>query len=303
MTEQLIFGADPETFAARFVDGKPFVVPPVLFRTDYGVSADMKNYRHPVFKEIGVSAHDSVKIIEDGVAFELTVTPQKDLKSLFKLIQVGYTEIGILATKYGHSLCTVPTINFDIQEFAEREEEIQQCTVFGCDPDLDVFSIIREQMEESALEHPFRYGGGHIHISGSKFLKEMPEISLRIIAATVGNFVTANSPFPKLDHQRVYRYGRPGRYRVQNYGSLWENIPNTDIGIEYRTPSNAWTTKEEMLEGIEYWIRIAVDKILPSEQMIKEVIFCLEENTISAVMNFDSKLAERNLAELDAIVN
>jgi len=296
MKSKLTFGSDPELFAKKIVNGKPFVVPPVFFRTELNYKIIREEPRHPVFKELKINENENIKIHEDGCAFELTVPPRHSMKEIFELIQQGYNGVDDIVKQYGLEKAVIPTINFDTNEFKNSGPEFQECLIFGCDPDLDAFDYNRKQEVENALEHPYRYGGGHIHISGSNLLEKFPLVAVKLLANTIGNFVTANTPMKKLDHLRVHRYGRPGKYRIQRY-------PNKTIGVEYRTPSNAWTNSLELSEGIQYWAEIAVLKLLPNKAKAKEVMNAIEENTVKAIVNTDTGLALNNLNAVKTILS
>ena len=291
----LLFGSDPELFVAKNINEKDYVVPPVFFRKELGESILSYDKKHPIFAEIKVSGNEVIKIIEDGAAFELTVPPRTNILELLDLIHLGYEKVHEIASKYGYKATVIPTINYNIEEYLNMGEEFLMCLLFGCDPDLDAFNTEKIQFEESALDHPYRYGGGHIHISGSELIKKYPIPTVRLLAFTVGNFVTANSPHPELDNLRTYRYGQPGKYRIQKYGKVYNDIPHTDIGIEYRTPSNSWTTIKDMAEGIQYWATLAIERILPDKNKAKEIMKELSDTGTRAIVETNKQLADRNL--------
>lgn len=292
----IVFGTDPEGF---YTDGRK-VIPPAKYRLDFGfpVGYDEQDYghRHPIFAVAPGNGGD-VKLIEDGAAFELTVPPALSMKELMDSIAVGYELARGIAAQFGNSIAIVPTIPFDTEEFRDRSEEFKESLLFGCDPDRDVFEILGLMPEvesvEDALLHPWRYGGGHEHISGVRLFQEKPLPSVQLLAMTVGNLVTAESTQKELDRMRVYRYGRPGRFRIQEYGKLFNNIPWTDVGIEYRTPSNNWTTSPSLAFKMEETIRDLVDRILPSDSLIERIINEFREPTIQAVMSGNSELASQ----------
>jgi len=292
----LKFGSDPELFAQKIVNNKPYVVPPVVFRKELGQEIIRNEPRHPVFRELVINEKENIKIHEDGCAFELTIPPRNSMKEVFDLIQQGYNGVQEIVQKFGFDKAVIPTINFDTEEFRNKDGDFKECLIFGCDPDLDAFNYNRVQEMENALEHPYRYGGGHIHISGSDLLEKYPLIAVKLLAATIGNFVTANSLMKDLDHLRVHRYGRPGKYRIQKY-------PDNTIGIEYRTPSNAWTNSEEISEGIQYWAEVAILKLLPHKLNTKEVLHNIEKNTIKAIIETNEDLALSNLKIVKSILN
>jgi hypothetical protein len=251
---KLIFGGDPEYFASYKKDNKDYVCPPVHFRKVFGIKPIVEDEKHPVFFNI-----DGIKIHEDGVAFEFAIKPQHSVKELHLGFMHGLDILKEFVNKFDLDVYTKPTINFDVEKYYDKSDDFLMCLLFGCDPDEDAFNYFQKQFIIDALNHKYRYGGGHLHLSGAKVFQDNPIDSIKAMAITVGNFVVGNSPYPKLEKQRTFNYGKPGKFRVQKYGSLFKDIPYTDIGIEYRTPSNTWTTNLEMSEGIEHWAYKALD--------------------------------------------
>ena len=291
------FGADPEYFISKVVDGKKVCVPPLIIRRK-GFELAKEDFTHPQFKIIeGIGGN--IIIHEDGAAFELSVPASKDLITVWKNCKSGQEVIKSIGKEYGFSFSPIPTINFDTTEFNTDPEGIY-CTRFGCDKDYDAWDKEVEQMEEDASQHEFRYSGGHIHtsIENSNILFESPVPTTRALSFTVGNYIASISPCPKLDLIRTYRYGRPGRFRPQKY-------PNGDTGIEYRTPSNAWTTikAESIIDEMEYWIKIGIEKILLQPDMLMLFSMEIREQTFDAILKYDQKLAKQNLAFIKDVLH
>jgi len=296
--DKIIFGSDPEGFYATLdQNGGVRVVPPAKYRLDYGYPTDNSDPRHPVFARAD-GENGVIKLIEDGAAFELTVPPSDNIETLYQDIQTGYEMAGQVAKNFGNFIEIVPTIPFDVNEFRDREREFKQCLIFGCDPDKDIFEmqglVQRLPMEENALDHPWRYGGGHLHVSGCENFQVKPLLAVKMFAFMIGNLVTFRSPMKELDHLRTYRYGRPGRFRIQDYGKQFNNLDWTDMGIEYRTPSNAWTTDITLGKLMEQAIHLIAEHILPDDKLMEVLIEDLQDNTIKAVMGGIPELAEEN---------
>lgn len=295
---KLLFGSDPEAFFSRVSeDGSLYVVPPAKYRFDFNFRTDNSDPRHPVFATAD-GQNGVVKIFEDGAAIETSMAPSTDIRTLYQDIQLGYQLAKEVAEQFGDSLSVIPAINFDINEFRDRVEDFQETLVFGCDPDMDVFEmeglVETECRQESALDHPLRYGGGHLHISGCENFRKKPLLAVKMCAFLLGNLVTFSSPMKELDHLRTYRYGKPGRFRLQEYGKKWNNLDWTDIGIEYRTPSNAWTTDLSLGQRMAAAAQIIADFFLPQNDIMESLIEDIQERTIEAVMKGLPELAEDN---------
>jgi len=300
--DKILFGSDPEGFYTRIgEDGFPYVVPPAKYRMDHKLQTNMTDPKHPVFA-VAEGVNGVVKLIEDGAAFELTVPPSTNIDTLYQDIQLGYDLAGDIAKEFGHFVSIVPTINFDTNEFRDKEESFRQCLIFGCDPDMDVFEMEGLDLRcahvfqpgEGAMDHKYRYGGGHIHISGCELFQTKPLLAVKMFAFLLGNLVTFLSPMKELDHLRTYRYGRPGRFRIQNYGHKFNGMEWTDKGIEYRTPSNAWTTDLPLGKKLADAVRVAAEYILPNDHLMENIIGCIQDSTVDAVMNGNPELAEKN---------
>lgn len=283
----LTFGSDPEFFASYEQDGKDFVCPPVHFKKYFNVLPVVDHFKHPEY----IHVNNGVIIHQDGVAFEMKIPPVKKPIELFNYVQNSLDSLNDLVSKFGFNVYTKPTINFDINRWENEDEEFRECLIFGCDRDWDAFNYENYNSPEiDASFHPFRYGGGHLHISGEDFLGKYPLPAIQILACTVGNFVTANSYYPELDKQRVFLYGKPGKFRPQNY-------PDGSVGIEYRTPSNSWLTHLDLIEGVFHYATKAVE-YLKNPKIGGKIINDFSENSIKAIMNYDLNLAKQNLSGL-----
>lgn len=295
----LIFGTDPEFFASMKIDGKDFVVPPAYFRQYLGVGF-APNGTHPIFLE---DADNGVKIIEDGVAFELTILPSQKWKDLYDKISYAKKLLSDSILRFFPKDCepdvkTLPTINFDVERWTKEDEEFQQCLIFGCDTDFDAWKAGKKGKVIDARKHPYRYGGGHIHISGSQAIKDQPILAIQCLTFTTGLAYVLNSDVPELEHLRTYLYGQPGRYRPQAYGKLFNDIPNTDFGVEYRTPSNSWTGNLKQAEQVFKWTEIGIRNLLEGG-LGKELIAKFAKEAQEAVVSCDQKVAGEILSYIE----
>ena len=126
----------------------------------------------------------------------------------------------------------------------------------GCDPALSAYSneIIRPEVDY--LTHPFRYFGGHMHLSYPKQSKApfhdqaLGRAFIRLCDRYVGVPLTYLWACPGMFARREF-YGRAGEFRFQNYGN------REVVGIEYRTPGPEvwWTTWSASLAfGLFRWV-------------------------------------------------
>jgi len=299
---QLVFGSDPEIFAAYEKDGEKFVLPPAYFRKYLHVPALDPDSKHPIFldkmEELGVT------IIEDGVAFEETVRPDTNWKSLFERIQLGKKILSdeILSRFPNECLSetqTLPTINYDIDRWSKENREFSQCLIFGCDQDYNALNFKVKNKVVNALKHDKRYGGGHIHVSGSEKIKEEPILAIQSLIFTAGLAAIAFSDTPELDRARTFLYGKPDKFRPQKYSKLFDGIPNTDFGVEYRTPSNRWTNSFAHAEKLFKWVEIGIRNLLEGG-LVFDLLNSISDETCEAIINCDQPKAKELLSYVES---
>jgi hypothetical protein len=262
--KKLLFGTDPEMFAVYEKDGVSCVLPPYFLRENLQVPSDKTNRKHPVFIK-----GDSFVLHEDGAAFEMSIKPSFNPKDLFDSIQQGVEEAHTKILSQFPEYCSpylqfLPTVAFEVDRWKSYGKDFRMSTTFGCDPDFDAFNSGRRAVVSNASLHPERYGGGHIHISGSSLFEDEPIKAIKCLAITVGNASVANSQVPDLERRRTFLYGMPGKFRIQKYK---ENELGQDyqIGIEYRTPSNSWAGDWKIAEEVFKWATIGVQNLLETD--------------------------------------
>lgn len=290
----LNLGLDPEYFA---VDSENNCISPALLMKFGGLKKISGGVQHPYFisnKDFG--------IMMDGVAFEITYYKIfHDPFELFKTIADSLDALENLLNSLefaGEALKLVkkPVVSINPEMYLPllNDESIYQGFIFGCDRDWDAILPNYKCETINVEKHLFRYGGGHIHISGIDEIKEFPIPAVKLLAITVGNFVVRESLFPEEDKKRVETYGRPGRFRTPTY-------KNGVVGIEYRTPSNSWTSlPENKMEELIYWIDKAME-YLKNPIKGSEVVNTFLEDSVKAITNYDKALSSKILDTCDGI--
>lgn len=278
------WGSDPEFFAGYVgEDGKTYVIPPVVFRSELGVEFQ-ENQNHPIFKKYG-----GTLIHEDGAAFEMSTPPSHNWRSMWNTINEARIKFGeqVLSKFPEHclpELLSLPTINYEVPRWLKKGPEFHLSTTFGCDPDKDVYNIKARAKVIDARKHGFRYGGGHIHVSGIPEIKESPLLAIRSMVLTAGLAATAYTDVPDLDAGRLFLYGRPGKFRVQNYKS-------GEVGIEYRTPSNRWTANSQLAENVFTWAEIGIRSLLQGN-LLETIAGDVEKPAVDAILSCDQNGAK-----------
>lgn len=282
------YGTDPEFFT---VDSDNYVISPALLQVAGKIKPIIDDIKHPIF-----ISKDDFSWMMDGVAWELTLNkPVESAKEIHNLTLDSLECLEEFISKIEWQgdylkLHKRPVVNINPQTYLDKLnlENVYQGFIFGCDPDED--GILPDYIcdEIDVFSHPYRYGGGHIHLSGNRLMYENPRIAIQLLAITVGNFAIANSLFPEDEKLRVKTYGRPGRFRPQKY-------KNGDVGIEYRTPSNSWISlsldkKEEL-----FYLAELAGKIIKTPESAMSFIRKYLSNTIEAINNADMELSNEIL--------
>lgn len=295
---KLLFGTDPESFAAYSRDGMLYTLPPYFLRKYLGVPAT-NHPKHPVFINGG-----EFKLHEDGAAFELSIMPSFNPKDLFDRVQEANrnTSEQILSQFPDHCLPElqyVPTIGFDVERWSEEGRDFFMSTTFGCDPDEDAFNLDRKAQVVNAAKHPERYGGGHIHFSGSPLIEKEPILAVQLLAITAGCASVAYSDVPELEKARTFLYGRPGKFRVQRYGKNNPFGEEYATGIEYRTTSNRIFSSWELCEKVFNWATLAIDELLPRKN-IYDLVVEVADTAVSAILGANQDSAKSVLAYVES---
>lgn len=307
---KILFGCDPEASSVYEKDGKLFSLPPYYFRKFLDVpfiDPPGSNMRHPVYL-----TGDFFKIIEDGANWEFTIFPSHDPRELFQRIQEGAKQLSEKILSNFPEYCQpnlkfLPTIGWDVprwEQLAEElgedfKEEFKGSTQFGCDPDEDALETESQCEVEDVWAHPERYDGGHIHTSGSPVIAEDPHLAVKCMLMTAGMASTAYSPYPELEHARLYRYGRPARFRVQRYGANNPFGPDYAVGIEYRTPSATWAGDWEVAKQVLKWAEIGIKTLLETGLGLN-LLGELLQPSVEAVMTTNQKLAKDILNHIES---
>lgn len=297
MSKRLLFGTDPEAFGAYMVGEKMYTLPPYYFRNMLGVTAS-DDPKHPVFFKT-----DAYTFHEDGAAFEMAIHPSHNPKDLWDTIQECAKVAGekILSQFPDHCMPVlqfVPTIGFDVERWKNMGDDFRMSTRFGCDPDRDAFDFDKLSPEVDASLWPHRHGGGHIHISGCSGFKDDPILAVQCQALTTGLAAISYSDTPELDHERTWMYGRPGKYRLQNYGKNNPFGPDYAVGIEYRTPSNRWASDWNIAERVFHWAEIGVE--IFENGLGNTLLKDLTEPVTKAILDADQKTAKELLAFVES---
>lgn len=162
---------------------------------------------------------------EDNVALEFGIPPAENKKQFVSNIRaVIEASLPLVKTsvplKFSHLSCVV---------FPKRELKHPAANIFGCEPDFNAWT--KEENPRPIPLSPFiRSAGGHVHMETVEnpisIVKAM-DLLIAVPAVLIDNGI-----------KRKHLYGKAGAFRYKPYG------------VEYRTPSNFWIFKEELVGWI-----------------------------------------------------
>lgn len=298
----LQFGADPEIFASyhdekdydSFLDHGMFAFAPAALEKFMGLPAVGGDDKHPVYIDTG-----DYRFIGDGAAFELNLKrPYTNPEEMFEVIRSSIHHLDDFITSLGFIMFPGCTVNYDYHRFFTKENlddpRLYWASIFGCDTDYDAFDTCWNSVIRDVSTHPYRYSGGHVHTSGHPLIAEYPIPYTRLLSVFMGNFHNMHSPNGDQEKYRSKYYGRPGKYRIQNY-------PNGDIGVEYRTPSSGWLfyDKDTFLKFISM-AELALS-YLGNPDRGRKIVNEYRNSTSEAIAKADRRTSEQILRALNAI--
>jgi len=302
----LNFGFDPEVFLTykdsknydNFV-GEDYVMSPAVLHKDSGMEFLTPDLKHPVLAQ-----SERVRLVMDGVAVEVnTSNPVRTGKDIRDLLDESIDMITGLATKYNLDVSIKPAVNFDYKKYyteeAENDISLLQGLIFGCDRDEDAFDQDFSCDTLDVSNHPYRYGGGHFHISNIPSLESgdfyvNARAITQLCAITAGNYAVVTAQYPELEKLRSSYYGKAGKYRPQVYSSGVH-------GVEYRTPSNNWMNLDwPELDNFLEMFRTSVDWYL-NKQTGKKMLEQYLQPTLIAIKESNKGLSTRILESIGLI--
>lgn len=293
----VLFGTDPECASVYSVGEQEYALPPYFFREILGVQAS-SDKKHPVFL-----SGDGWKAHEDGANWEFAIRPSFNPRELFDTIRHVESEVStkILSQfpEFCHpSLQFLPTVNWEVGRWKDMPKKFFMSTQFGCDPDEDIFNLQAKARVIDVKEHDKRYCGGHMHTSHPNIAND-PHMAVHCMVITAGLAATAFSDVPELEYARTFYYGRPGKFRIQNYGKNTPFGQDYQIGIEYRTPSARWAGVWPIAEKVLYWAEIGI-KHLFGNSLGKELVDTLSTPAIEAILNVNQNDAREMLTYIES---
>lgn len=148
--------------------------------------------------------------------------------------------------------------NFQLSRFASAQFEMEdllsggeKSMSFGCDPDLDVYSMMPNENIGEEAPWDLRTAGGHVHVGLNEVANDLVIPSVKMMDLFLG----VPSVLLDQDRERKKLYGKAGAFRFKDYG------------FEYRTLSNFWIFEEVMRK----WVYENTCKAIEKVQEIGEI--------------------------------
>lgn len=211
MEATITIGADPELFLVRNGD----------FISSIGLIGGSKHNPRALGDKPGFFVQ------EDNVAVEFNIPPAKTLAEFCDSIQYGYTQITKEVEAFGVRPEAIASAIFPPTQL--EDPAAQQ---FGCDPDFNAWKNGRRNPRPRAKNPRLRSCGGHIHVGLPSDMVVDKHRAIQLMDLYLG----VPSVMMDEDQQRRQLYGKAGAYR------------DTDYGFEYRTLSNFWLSRPELVE-------------------------------------------------------
>lgn len=200
-------------------------------------------------------------VLEDNVAAEFNIPPCSSFEAFKQEIEFTLEKI--------HEL--LPKLQFSQESavsFPESELQCADAWIFGCEPDFNAWTG-KENAKPFANDPNLRSAGGHIHVG--------TDLPAQAVIQAMDFYLGV--PSVNMDNGVLRRelYGKAGAYRKKPYG------------CEYRTLSNFWIFKSELIqwayEGTQKALQFVSDGRSFTQQEAIDIQNCIN--------NSDKKLAKQ----------
>ena len=151
--------------------------------------------------------------------------------------------------------------------FPEAQMQHPAAHIFGCEPDFNAWT--KDINPKPTPPHPLmRSAGGHIHVETTRNPLE--------VVRNMDLFLGVPSVLMDNGEMRKQLYGKAGAFRAKDYG------------VEYRTLSNFWIFKDELMQWVWKNTQRAVD--------YTEDVSVLEARILDAINN-NNKVEAKKLVD------
>lgn len=203
---------------------------------------------------------------EDNVSLEFNIPACDNRQDFISSVQIMMKYNADLLKKYGFTISQDSSATFIADELTHPN-----ALVFGCEPDYNAWTQA-ENPKPIAVNKQLRTAGGHIHVG----------TAVDIVHATKCMDLYLGVPSIILDdtdssRKRRELYGKAGALRPKPYG------------FEYRTLSNFWTFKEELINWVYSQTKLAMNhgKAMTAKdaKTIQHIINTGDKDAARAIIN------------------
>lgn len=171
---------------------------------------------------------DGFMVQEDNVAMEYNIPPAASAEELKGSINKIMAFLAEKVDHQGLQFCRLSAASFPMVELLHPKAQ-----EFGCDPDFNAWTK-RVNPRPKAQDKSLRSCGGHVHIG-----YDFPDMDDRVnFVKYLDLFLAVPSTLMDEGELRKHLYGKAGAYRPKTYG------------LEYRTLSNYWIFRDELIEWV-----------------------------------------------------
>src|SRR5687767_1797772 len=143
----LKFGADPEV---HILDKNGTAIP--AHKAGFG---DKNNPTH--------GRYTGAKMFRDGTTLEFNFPASTCRETFWVFVREAYSGAKILLEKQGYRYSAEAAVPFDPdKQLVDAPPDVMQ---FGCQPSFCAYELAAKVPAINAVDHDWRYGGGHLHFS------------------------------------------------------------------------------------------------------------------------------------------
>lgn len=259
----ILLGSDPEVFVST-LDGK------IVSGIDL-IPGDKEN-PHPIDK-LGHA------IQVDNIAWEYNIPPCATREDFIKSIHFVKDYLQETANEFGLTLSSLASAEVD-----EAELQHPNAKRFGCDPDLNVYTLSQNETPDSNTN--LRCVGGHVSFGFNE-----PSIDqIETIVKLFDIFLTAPAVIYDSDTRRRELYGKPGSFRAKEWG------------VECRALSNFWIMTKELTGWVYDQSLFIANLAIHDPAQANFIISTYSERALEIIDNSDKDDAKYLLEELNEFV-
>jgi len=249
----LFVGADPEIFLVDSISGS------LISAVGRIGGSKMQPQALPIGPGFAVQ--------EDNVALEYNIPASQSSEDLVNNITLAMRHLLQMVQQQGLSF-SQDSAAF----FPEDQLQDPRALEFGCDPDFNAWTH-KMNPRPKAADATLRSCGGHVHIG-----TDTTNLDREALIRRCDLFLGVPSQLMDSGSLRKKLYGKAGAFRPKAYG------------VEYRTLSNFWIFRPELVSWVYQNTRLALDaEHLPVEEDQQAILDAINKNNSAAARHLIDK--------------